>query len=645
MRLSRKLLLCGVIGGIIAGCAPHGTEGLIPQTVPAASNLTRSFPDRVAPVGNSMEPTLAGARGSVQIAVSARPDEFVDLQALYPRLKHRPVASAVRRPHVTFTKYEFDATLYPGAASALTISHKMTVAAKSANPNVSASVTFTNVPLGNNEWVIVYLYGDGADGSQVFLGNLAGMVDAASASPKIVVTPASTLVFQCEMSMLESGLMTAADLESPTVATRVAAAAKAFKIVASPETGEYSSATLLAFVKAWAPSWQRYLLITPNANAQYVTVANDATNQAEDILQYNENQFYGGLTYGIDRPYGAPCETDLYTQNPGKHFMVSHSCYGQWTIDTYDNAPKVPVYGNALIVGQVNYNFPIMTGSNQKLSNLPAGKSRSVTLGTLTNGQITVKTYAPFNWVEKTGASIVRNSVPGTIVPSGQYGDETGGGYGFYFWPSANWGVSSPGLYAMSWNPWDLPASAFEICSWRNACVGLSSGKTLTINPPFYDPGSGMHYFGWAANQGSGVAVEPQNACSANSGYQWTSSSEHFSMSMTGTRPEPVWMAAYQQLKFDFLSNGGCSGVTAGTQIIVTAKDTNGIVYTNSGVAECNNCPATVTMNSVTQDTTMQAITIMANIPNTAPQTLDIQQIEYPNSGGGFYGVRAPGKR
>lgn len=631
-----KLLLISTAAAIVAGCSGGGGAplpsvagpGLAPYALrPSADHVMAPAPSANTPLAST------GRRGPLVVSLQGDRNELVDLSHIYPRLKHRTGAAPFVRGNASpFKSLSIDGEIWPSYVGGVPV----TVTAKAAAPtssSISASVTFANVPKGNNEFVVLSVYGVAANGAQTFLGDLSTLANVTSASPKVGASRQSTLIFEATQAVIQAGLFTAGDLASATLSNQVSSEIKAQAIAANPKTGLYDDQTLVSFAQTWAPKIQRVLELTVRPSADYVTVANDATNDAENLLYLNQGPFAATSDLTTMRPYGAPCNATIAKGPPGiAQSVIASSCYSSFTTAYNVTLPSLIVYGNALLVGQVSYATPY-TGSLQKAGPFKMGTSASLVLAPLNNSaNELIATHDPFDWAFGTTPAIVRSLAPNSpLLPDNSDGTFAPNS-GFQAYKPSGWGASNPDLGVLAWNPWNLNAAQFEACTWNNACIPQKSTKVLQINPPFHDPGTNISYYHWAANQGSSLTVEPAGSCGDSGGYQFaTNSNWLWSMSTTGTQAAPIWFEPQQWLYFVF--HGGCSIPGAGSTITVTARGKDGYFYVNTVHLGAAYSAAYVVMSSVNKPTLMASVTITGTVPAGQGQVdLDRIDIGFPSN-------------
>jgi hypothetical protein len=606
----QRSLLFALTVAALAGCAGRNGNSLLPLQAQQRS------PERVSTIADR------GPAGGISVALVLRPRQSVDLTAMYPHLP-RPRHAAVRlsgaHPLSAFKQIEVDAFLYPGYASPNRFENDVLLPAPPGDV-VSATVRFSNVPAGNNEWAVFYVYGVAADGSKVYLGTLASIVDVAgNAGTHVTANGASTLLWQAELAMIEGGQFSAADLKKfPQLAKSVASEIAAQHLTPQKSTGLYSSQQLYQFVKTWSPSWQRELVLTPNASAYYLTLANDAKSTVDAILFYNSSFsvfFNTGLIQDL-RPFGAPCNSYVQTGTPAKKpVMVTYSCAAYWygPLGGGGGSQPLAVYGGPLIVGQVNYTAPY-SGTIQRVSPGAPGSTTTLTLGALQPRTLNVATNDPLDWAFGTYPSFDELNKAGAVLT------EPTAEYYFDYQAVSGYSQANPIVQVLSWNPWGLPPSSFQICSWNQICQSLNAKSVLAVDPPFQDYGNNLAYFGWAVS-GGGLSIAQAAGC----GYRVTFSGSAFTLT-SNTR---TWLQPDQDVRLYF--NSGCNIDPLGTRVTIAATGTDGHTYVNYGQNfNVAGSPIDVYMQSVTRDTPIASMTI--GFSGLSGTMLDLSYINAPNA-------------
>ena len=215
-------------------------------------------------------------------------------------LRRLPVFHTSRRrarPNkLTFANIELDATLFPSDQAAYTITQKQLIKAPGKG-TISTPISFSNVPVANNVWVVAQVYGVAADGSKISLGTLMGLfnVTASGFSKTPTLNAASTQVAQVFLALLFYGVASTNVLEkTPTLAATIASAIKSSKLTPDPTTGLFTTPQLQTLYDALYPGLVGTLDITP-AVAGSVVLAVDYTNAAELNLALARGQTQASL--------------------------------------------------------------------------------------------------------------------------------------------------------------------------------------------------------------------------------------------------------------------------------------------------------------------------------------------------------------
>lgn len=580
-----------------------GTIGVVALAV---SGCAGGASDRsaVPPVGPLTVLRASAGRGAAYAAT-----QLPDLSRVFPNLRRRRKSNALqagsplRAPAKT---WYVDAYLSPSYASTDEIYRSVTVPAPKKGSAGSLTVHFPNAPVGNNEFATFEIYGSQYYGD--FLGDLAAFVNVTKAGGiDVVADEKTTLAFQAEMAMIVSGLFTADDLKAPDMEAKVEARIKSEKLKPNRATGLFGNEVLSKFVSQWAPAWRRTVTFTTGSPIDLVTYTNDATDTAENILKFNETDFLIN-DLGFARPPGAPCYTTLsYGRLGAKHHLEAQACVEELDA-TGGNEVANYVYGGPIIVGQVNdLNAPYQG----TLTHVPARPPRATTnLGTLAleSAEQTIATYDPFDWAFGTRPNLYENYNPGSAIDLNfrdfQYSVPTG------------WSAVDPGLPVLSWNPAGLRLSDYQVCTWRQTCVPLNSKKTLSIDPPFSDPGTAFGYYAYTGSAGVAQTSEPAGGCTATTGYHVSYPGTSFTLTTT----KPVWFTAQDEIYFAFSSQTGCNTDPTNMTITLTAEGVNGVTYVNSGTNFFS--PGNyiiVRMSSMLEDTPVKSLTIsISGAPTTA---------------------------
>ena len=609
-------LVVALAGSLVSGCASHSPAG----------SLLPGVPSSTSPAVSTMSYENGGPKGSVDVNLSMKPGAGIDLTKVFPNLKAPHPEARWARPNVTsYKSLEIDGSIFPSYAGPVPVNNTVTIAYP-AGGVATVTESFTNVPLGNNEFAVFFLYGIGNDGTKVSLGNLATLVNVTASNPKIAANAASTVVFQATEAEVQAGQITAFDLQGiKTLPTMVQNELNVLSLKPSPSTGVLSPSQLTQLITSWKNTWVREFDVTPANGANYLTVANDTTSNAENVLYYNEQSFVMTTNVSSYRPYGAPCGVPVINPHlPNtKPTVSSVSCYASWPVCCGNTEPVIDVYGGPLILGQVQYSTP-MYASNVKVGTHSGSTITNISMPAMHDVSQALVINDPFDWAFKLNPSLQRNLAPG-MQPVGPNANS-----GWSTEVPNNWSQGNPSVEALAWNPWNLPNSDFQYCTWQQTCIAAGSNLTLNVSPPFWDPGTDIKYFNWVGNQGTTVQADPAGGCSAKVGYQLSFSNNAFSMSTVNTHGT-IWLAPGQELAFYFDGNG-CAPDPQYTTITVTAQGADGHTYQNTGTNyNLAGNGFAVYMSSVTKPTAINAITISGTVPNASAQTLDLEEIYYPS--------------
>lgn len=513
-----------------------------------------------------------------------------------------------------FKSIVVDGTLYPGDAAPYSVQNEITMPPPS-NGKYSATMSFSNVPVHRNEWVVLTFTGVAADGSKVSLGELGGVVNVPSTSGKVPqLTVASTLTFQAFAMMVTSGEVSTWDLDNtPDLASKIHNAVVAAHVTPDPTTLLFNRAELATLYPLIARLFERVFRVkAPIAGS--VLVVPDYTNDEEIDLQgflsaiqtfFNEpfpkvGEVIGNRGCGImdvERPINAPATTPLVPE------LVA-PC----TVPKGAGAPVVlsNAYGGHLLIGATNnrFTFPLDTttpyvGGFTTISGSPPGL-RTVTVPTGAT-QKTVATNDPAGYAFGPNISpsasrfiFVQPNFKGS--PLGQTLFAPPGTFGRVFVPM-NYSAVNNTVEVETFNPFDINIKNMEVCAGIS-CMPLSSNTTFTIVRPFADTGQNLTYFNWKPG---GVATAVSQAAG---GYNVTVSGAG-TATLTTTHPSTLF--AQQSVVID--------NNVPSSQWTVTVTDTNGSKFRNFAFGDPTT--AEVQMLSVSHVIQTKSITLSFTVPAT----------------------------
>ncbi len=625
-RAIARLAVIMVTGVLLSACggAAHG-----PSFVPGRSTTS-----------GGATPSSLLINGS--IPVSGGPQIFAN---------RRRVSAALRRAKsLTFTSISASATLYPGYAGSVPITHTTSVPPPSGS-TYSASVSLSNVPAGNNEWIVMTFTGVASDGSQYALGELSGTVNVSGTSAtSSTLTAATTRTTQVLLTMLESGYLSTWDLKNTTtLATTIANAITTSGVQPDAGTGVFDSGGARTIVNAVAPQFLRSIVVSASPEVVgSVTIARDYTSQSElnamenleaMLLQVEgieettgingvvafgpADQFLfslGGIAGGGDGTNGSCGDFAV--------FISSHTPPSGTVIPSTVDSCLAPfngtattlkgVYGGDIIVGVTTnpYSGTIASpatfrGGTLKLAARAPG-SAPVSL-------TTASTDMPLVVNDPAGYAFGVGT-PFQVVPSlgtGQYSNTTFEAPGV---PGAGLGqVSVPQPYAASpasahtisvdtFNPYAIPATELALCgSVLPGCFQLNATQPFAIKRPFNDGGTDVSYFNWkASGDADAVAFDTVDGV----GYKVTTTAAG---AVTLTSSTATALVPRQVIQI-------WNTLGSGVRWTLTAKD----AASNSYVASAPNGPnnfrgsgeiATVEMDSVITDVVITEIQLTTTSP------------------------------
>ena len=517
-------------------------------------------------------------------------------------------------------------SLYPSYVSSTVGNNTQIITPK--GKILSAIMTFSGMPKANNEWAVVAFYKYATDGSTVYIGSEATMVNVTKPIAKVHVDSQSTQVFQATMALLGAGLVTAEDLQkNPKLPATVQRDITTSHIKPDPTTGLFSPGVLAHFVQVQTPKWQRTVNVVAGSTARIVSVTNDVQLASEGFLSANTRNFLGTAVGNSTRPAGAPCGNQVPNHVPGTNPTPAPiSCatiYG-----TSNGKITIPVYGNAVVIGASNGKIPY-TGILKAIPYRAPGSKVTIKLPALKKSQIAITTSDPFDWAFGTSPAVVVSLSPlVTQAPFAVTGN---------FYPGWNFSKSFPVQYGVplkfskadpfvavnGWNPFNLANDNFYFCTAWGTCEGLTNAGKFPLEIPFADPGTNLKYFKWASTNGTKIV-----AVKGCPGYTVTPKSAKID-AIISTKV-PTVLTPSQQLTFHFNSKTGCGGVPApGSIVTVTAESESGQNFVGQGSNTSINPRALVVqMSSFQPITKIKKVTI--DIHQVSGVTIDLVTIASP---------------
>lgn len=609
------LLLCACGGG--GGGSSSSAPG---PGVPAAPTTAPRAPSAVTITG-----TLKGT-GPYILTNRRRPD-------------------ALRRPSsgFTFDHIVVDGTLYTADAAAYVLKNSTTIPPPSGGV-YTASVGFSNVPAGNNQWVILAFTGVAADGSKIALGELGGLVNVGGSSTNTAsLTAGTTLALQLFGTMLGSGLITPYDLDNTTNLSDVLAGQIGNSGIApNPNTGVLDAGGLQQLYTSTAPFFQRSVTIstTPSTPGS-VIILRDYTNTAELNLEKNLESFLGDLglplldtpnagsfllrasgVLGFDLKCGGFAVSNGQLRTAGSAGTpvpaLVHSC----SVPNPTGTVSVRnAYGGNLMIGATNdpydpslsWTLPFTGGWTTGAPHAAGSTGPTITVTTAST-QLALTVNDPF-----------AAAFTDTASPYGVYPTFGTGPLSATELSAAKGSLIDPFRYVESgfvgptetvtidtFNPWNVSAANLSLCAQPRpffvgivlpACFPVTGTQPFNILRPFTDDGTDLSYYNWAVG-GAGGTIVPDGS---GLGYDVTPAGAGVVTLNTTT---PTAMFGRSQIEiFNTLPPGTVWTVTTVGSVAHTP-------HTNSGantLCSCGSTAAIVEMDDLANAKSIESITLSAD--------------------------------
>lgn len=571
----------------------------------------------------------------------------------------------------TIANVEVDGTLYEGIAGGGTISNKQTFVPSGGA--VAINMTFSNVPAGNNSWMVLQLYGVAADGSKFDLGELASVVNVtAGQASNVNLGLASTQRFEVFNALLNSANLSSTDLQNANLDSTLGAQIAAAGMNLDPATQLYPPLELNKAFTVIAPQYARSITITPDSNLQNLYIMPDYTSVAESNLQQNvgSTNFYVPTT-AATYPVITPCYNSTVPPNIGPGVAPSPkpgaTCENSYSVNGGAPVTINNVYGGPLLIGgTVDSGTAPFTGGWKSIAGTPAGTVATATLTLApTNQTIAVSDSAAWAMPNYYGCA-------GTSQCYYVKGDPN------YFNPfnyggldnnqtsvadPANFSATSNIVTANAFGYADEPASGLLFCS-RNQnsgleptdpCTALSTigSSTINIHREFADSGENFSYFNWqpsagiAASQGY-ASCTPQGMVIVTNGQPSgtiTSTTPTY-FGQTGSTSTIEINGSQRYNGTSLYADNACAGPTydgSGTPVTWTATvtDTNNTVYTGSVTQDIGSNYIYISMPSITKTIAAKSVAISYSIASgvTVPAGFAIGNMYEYVSGSGCCAV------
>jgi hypothetical protein len=539
-------------------------------------------------------------------------------------------SGAVHSLAFTFNHILVQGTFYPGDAGNNPVTNSTTIPVPPSGV-YSASVPFSNVPIHSNEFGLLQFIGVAADGSQIAIGELAGIVNVASSSTNSATfTDTTTRTFQIFSDLLQDGFVSTFDLDgSPTLAgtltTKIGAAPF------DPTTHLFTASEQQALINSIAPSFERNVTITasPATNGSYV-ILRDYTNASELDLVSNTQSFFSAfpllaqpppvgkvIGVGIDGGFFVFPNSHIPPTNPlPLPFEVSAAVVSGIGATTVRN-----VYGGHLLIGATSNAYiltapslpPFTGGFTAAAGHAPGPLSVTVPTAS-TQKSIAVTDLAGFAF----GAQFFAQQPPflGAFFLQINFGNAPLSGTNFVtnvlgspfrVMVPTPYSATSNKLAVDTFNPWDIASTNEQICGGIN-CYALTATQPLAIMRPFADAGTKLSFFNWKAT-GTATAIS-QNV---SGGY-------NVSVSGAGTATLTTTTASVLVPRQHVTITSNLFTPSTWT---VTAKDAAANTYSSSAVGSIGS--VTIQMDSV--GNLIATTQIVISFTTLAPGTVTISFI------------------
>jgi hypothetical protein len=585
--------------------------------------------------GGSVAPTNGGqtrstsSRGNLVISGSIKgtgPQLLAHVRRLITRSGH-PLA-------FTFKSYSVQGTLFPGDASDNIVTNSG-VGSVSGSGVFSATVSFSNVPVHNNEWAILQFIGVASDGSQIALGELAGLINVtASPTNSSTLTEATTQTFQVFTALVNNGEIATHDLDNTsTLASTLSSDITATGVKPDPTTLLFDTNELATLYNDIAPKFQRNAtLSTSHAASGSFLLLRDYTNAEELDLTSNLSNFFSIFALLVQPPviggvFGgslASCgsfEAAAPLHEPETNPTPVPSLVSSCVIPESGSTTIHNVYGGHLLIGATNNEFsieaPIVTpfdGGFTSFAGAAPGTFATTVATAATQESVKVTDPAGFAF----GAEFFSTSGLGTFWTQPGFGNTPLSAATFTAQVVPTFRILIPTPYSSSsntltvdtTNPWDISEADTQLCGGIS-CFALTATQPFVIKRPFADAGTDLGYFNWkASGTASGISQVTPNP---PGGYKVT-------ISGAGTATLTTTTASVLEPRQIVLIEAPT--VVSGTWTI-TAKDSGGNTYTDSAPAEFGSIE--ITMDSVGNTVTTTSIAI--SFTTTAAGSVTIDEI------------------
>jgi hypothetical protein len=435
----------------------------------------------------------------------------------------RRSAQALSLHNVTVT-----GELFPSDAGKEPIINKVTIPVPPTT--YSASVPFSNVTPHSNQWVVLTFTGNATDGSQIALGELAGLINvAASTTNSATLTKTTTQTFQVFSTLLAQGDLSTNDIDTlPTLATTLTTDITATHIAVDPATQLFTSGGLVSILNLLEPKFERDLTFSSSPVLPgSLTLTRDWTNASEVNLANNLTDLnLLGFLVSIQRvptvaaAWGSNSNCGLVSTNPPNipptQSIVAVEDAACVFANPAGSTTLRNVYGGHLIVGvtnNVNGAGTAFNGGHLSVAGETAGAHSFAVTDAASSLAFTVNdpagfAFGPAFW---SGGGVGLPQAGGFFMTQPNYGSALQSDTLFSLADiaqtqfasrvvpkTAPYSATPPHniILVDTFNAWNVPNADMELCGGIS-CFPLTSTGTLTISRPFADAGTDLAFFNW----------------------------------------------------------------------------------------------------------------------------------------------------
>jgi hypothetical protein len=515
----------------------------------------------------------------------------------------------------TFDHIDVNGKLYAADVSATPITNTVTIPPPAAGGAYTASVGFSNVTSGNNEWALLEFTGVAADGSKIALGEVGGLVNVGGSNANTAALNATTTqTLQLFITLVGGGLISTYDIDNvPSLSSILTSAIANAGVAPDPATGVFTAGAMQQLYSAIGPGFERIVSISTNpATPGNFAIVRDYTNVSELNLEASLTQFLGDI--------GIP---SILTPNAGSFLLKTSGVLGYdrncggFTVDAgtlrlarpglsvvpADVKPcTVPnptgseqvrnVYGGHVMIGATNdlydptapFSLPFLGGWTS-VGGRPSGTTPLAVNVAIASTELPIVVNDPYE------AAFPFMTAPygafptfGTGALSATNFHQVGYSPDPYRAVELGFTGNQETVVVDTFNPWNVSTANLSLCSVPfpgavvvvlPACFPLGTAQPVNLTRTFGDDGSNLSYYNWAVG-GAGGTIAPDGS---GTGYDVTPNAG--TITLTTTTPT----ALYGRSQIAVLNNLPLG--TVWTATVTTGA--NNVIHTNHG-ANLANC-------------------------------------------------------